>query len=211
MRTLQKFAAIMFSAAVASIALTAGASAQEKKAPSNAFPLGKKPEIQVGQTYTAETFDAWELLCVKREKGPEPCEIGQLVLDAKGTPISDMRVFPLPAGQPAIAAATVIAPLGIDLQRGMLMAIDKNKPKQYPFAVCNNVGCVARIGFTPLELESLRNGKIARISVNIYGRPNNVLDIPVSLKGFAKAYAALQKRLIEERKKATPPKTGKKN
>ena len=210
MKPMQKLAVIALSAAIASIALTAGVPAQEKKAASDAFPLGKKPEIQVGQTYTVETFDAWELLCIKTAKGPEPCEIGQLVLDGKGTPISDMRVFPLPPGQPAIAAATVIAPLGIDLQRGMLMAIDKNKPKQYPFAVCNNVGCVARIGFTPLELESLRNGTQARISVNIYGRPNNVLDIPVSLKGFAKAYAALQKRLIEERKKATPAKADKK-
>ena len=196
MKALTRFVAI-----ATSLAIAHGAFAQDQKNAKQSFPVGKAPEVKIGQTYAVETFDAWELLCVKVAKGPEPCEIGQLVLDDKATPMSDIRVFPLPPGQPALAGATIVLPLGMDLQNGMTITVDKNPPKQYPYAVCNNVGCVARIGITALELENMRSGKQAVITANIYGT-RQVLTVPVSLKGFAKAYTALQKRIAKQEKAA---------
>lgn len=163
------------------------------------FPVGTDPEVQAGQTYTAETFDDWDMMCVKAAEGPEPCEIGQLILDQNSTPVADVRVFPLPPGTQAIAGATFVTPLGVMLPNGMVFAVDDKKPKQYPFAFCSNVGCVARVGFTALELESLRSGSNGKITIRMINNPGQPIDIGLSLKGFSAAFAALSKKILEEK------------
>lgn len=196
MRTLLKWGVLALVAALAT-----GANAQTAKKPAaGAFPVGKTPVIQVGQTYTAKTYGNWDLMCVKVAKGPEPCEIGQLVVDGKSNPIADIRIFPLPPGRAAIAGATIVTPLGVLLKDGMVITIDKNAPKQYPFTFCTKIGCIARVGLTGLELQSLRTGKTGKITVVLASNPQNPLTIPMSLKDFATAYAALSKRLIDEQK-----------
>ncbi len=183
------------------LALASSAVAQETAKPKpEAFPVGTKPKVQIGQTYTADTFDSWEMLCVKVAKGPEPCEIGQLVLDDKSNPISDVRFFPLPPGTVAIAGATIVTPLGVLLKNGVVIGVDDAKPKQYPYSYCNNVGCIAQVGFTGLELQALRKGKTAKITVVMANNRQNPLIIPVSLKGFAPAYAALSKYILDQQK-----------
>jgi len=164
--------------------------------PAATFPIGADPEVQPGQTYTAEVFGDWELICIKQASGPEPCEIGQLILDNTGTPVSDVRMFPLPPGGAAIAGATFVVPLGVMLQPGMNFAVDDKAPKNYPYVYCNDVGCVAQVGFTPLELESLRKGEAGKITFSMVQSRQGPLTLPLSLKGFSTAYAELSKRLI---------------
>ncbi len=184
------------------VALTASMSmAQTPATPKpTQFPVGAPPKVKVGQTYTAETYDSWEMLCVKTEKGPEPCEIGQLVLDAKSNPISDIRVFPLQPGSQVIAGATMVIPLGVQLSDGLIFGVDKKKGKQYPYAFCNNIGCIARIGFTAIELQNMRTGKEGKLQFTMANNPQNPIVLAFSLKGFAKAYAALNKKIIADRK-----------
>lgn len=162
------------------------------------FPVGTTPEIQLGQPYAKETFGDWEMLCIKTEEGPEPCEIGQLILDGNGNAVSDVRMFPLPPGSEAIAGATFITPLGVALQSGLLFAVDDKKPKQYPFQFCNNIGCVSRIGFTPLELQAMRKGETGIMSFRLVDNPQQPVNVGVSLKGFAAAFAALSKLRIQQ-------------
>jgi len=174
--------------------------AQETKAPaSNAFPVGTKPKIQVGQTYLVETYKDWDLMCVKVAKGAEPCQIGQLVMDDKSNPIADIRFFSLPPNSPAIAGATMIMPLGVLLETGLVFGVDDKKPKQYPFVFCNAVGCLARVGFTPVELESLRSGKSGKMTLRMANNPPNAINISLSLKGFSTAFAALTKRMLTQK------------
>jgi len=205
MKTLAKWTVL------ALVASAAGAFAQTTTAPatppatsgatSQNFPVGAAPKVQVGQTYTADKKGDWEILCVKAASGPEPCEIGQLVLDDKGNPISDVRVFPLQPGSQAIAGATVVVPLGVLLANGLVIGIDGKKPKQYPYTFCNNVGCIARVGFTAIELQGLRKGTKGNLTFVMANNAKNPIAVPLSLKGFSSAYAALNKLLIEAQKK----------
>lgn len=194
MMKLAKWGILAFSLTFASTALAQDTSDSTDEA----FPTGTDPEVQVGQTYQAGSYDDWEMVCVKVESGSEPCEIGQLVLDDSANPIADVRVFPLPQGSQAIAGATMLTPLGVSLQNGLLFSVDEGDPKQYPYAFCNNVGCIARVGFTPLELQKLRKGATAKMGIRLFQDPNNPITIGVSLKGFADAYTALTKRALEQ-------------
>jgi invasion protein IalB len=194
MKTLAKICALAL-ALTTSTALQAQTT-EEPAGDALEFPIGTQPEIQVGQAYTAEVFDNWELICVKQESGPEPCEIGQLILDIQSNPISDVRIFPLPPGGQAIAGATFIVPLGTRLQVGMNFAVDDKEAKNYPYVFCNNVGCVSQVGFTPLELEALRKGTAGSISFVMVQGQGTPSFFRVPLKGFSAAYAELSKRVI---------------
>lgn len=200
-KILARFAALTLAALFATAALaqdsgTTGDTGDQASGPATSFPIGTDPEVQVGQTYSAEVFGDWELICIKQDSGPEPCEIGQLILDDKGTPVSDVRIFPLPPGGQAITGGTFILPLGVQLQPGMNLAVDDKDPKNYPFFYCNNVGCVSQVGFTPLELEALRKGTAGKVSFLMVGGQQGPLTLTLSLKGFSAAYAELSKRMI---------------
>ncbi len=162
------------------------------------FPVGTEPEVQVGQTFLVENNGNWDLMCVKVAEGPQPCEIAQLVLDEQSKPIADIRLFPLPPGGQAIAGGTFVIPLGVVLPNGLNFAVDDAESRQYPFAFCNNIGCVARVGFTPLELEALRSGNEGKMTFRMINDPSKVVTLPLSLKGFSKSFAALQKRILSQ-------------
>jgi len=166
------------------------------------FPVGTAPKVKVGQTYSAQTFDSWEILCVKAAKGPEPCEVGQLVLDDKASPIADIRIFPLQPGSKAIAGATMVIPLGVQLSDGLLFGVDKKKTKQYPYAFCSGVGCVSRIGLTAIELQAMRTGKLGNLQFTMANNSQKPILLSFSLKGFAPAYTALRHSLIAAQKAA---------
>jgi invasion protein IalB len=185
--------------ALSATLLAGGAMAQDTTT-TEEFPIGTTPEIQPGQTYAKEAFGDWELLCIKTVEGPEPCELGQLVLGENSNPVADVRVFPLPPGNAAIAGATFINPLGVALQAGMVFGVDDKETKQYPYQFCNNIGCVARVGFTPLELQALRKGENGVMSFRMVADPNQPISVKVSMKGFATGYAALTKLLIDAQK-----------
>jgi len=183
-----------------SVAVFANGALAQTTPPSDAFPIGKTPEIQTGQTYAKEVFGDWELLCVKAEQGPERCELGQLILDGNSNAVADMRVFPLPPGNVAIAGATFINPLGVKLQGGMIFGVDDKATKQYPYQFCTSVGCIARVGFTPLELQALRKGDVGKLSFIMMNSGDQKITVNVSLKGFATGYAKLTKLNLDAAK-----------
>jgi len=183
-------------------AFVAGTAQAQTTTESEEFSTGKEPEIQVGQTYSRDQFDDWEMICQKTETGADPCELAHLVVDQTGNAMVDLRIFPLPPGQKVIAGSTFVAPLGIMLQNGVVLELPGKESKQYPFQFCNQVGCVARIGFTPLELEAMRKGETATVTLHSVSNPNQGVSVPISLKGFATGYAALVKAMLELQKNA---------
>ncbi|MFT4999783.1 MAG: invasion protein IalB [Paracoccaceae bacterium] len=196
MKLLHKFCVL---ALASTLTMTSGAMAQDDTTTnSEEFPTGTEPVVQPGQTYAREVFGDWELLCIKTPEGPEPCEIGQLILDANATPVSDVRIFPLPQGSAAIAGANFITPLGVLLQSGLVFGIDDKEVKQYPYQFCNNIGCIARVGFTPLELQAMRKGEVGKMTFRMANAPDKPANIELSLKGFAAAFAALSKLQLEQ-------------
>lgn len=148
-------------------------------------------QIQVGQTYRREEFNAWELRCVKTESGRDPCQLYQLLKDSEGNSVAEFNMFPLPDGQQAAAGANVITPLETLLTANLRMAVDSGQTKVYPYSFCSQIGCFARIGLTADEIAGFRKGAAAKIMIVPAAAPEDTVELTLSLSGFTAGYNAL--------------------
>lgn len=173
------------------LALVLGAPVSAQETTTEEFPLGKTPETQVGQLYLKEKNGDWLVRCVKTEEGPEPCHAYQLLNDTDGNPVAEISIFHLPGGGAAVAGANAIVPLGVLLPLALNFAVDDAAPKAYPYNWCEAVGCVARLGFSGLELEAMKRGKTATLTIYFVTTPNQPINLPFSLDGFSKSFSAV--------------------
>jgi Invasion protein B, involved in pathogenesis len=150
-------------------------------------------EPELGSSYIAETFGDWSVQCVRTET-PEndPCQLYQLLEDENGNAVSEVRVFPVANGGQAVAGANVIVPLETLLTQQLTIAVDDAQAKRYAFSFCNQVGCVARIGFTEADLASFRRGAVARTSIVPAAAPDQRVTLTMSLSGFTAGYERVQ-------------------
>lgn len=150
---------------------------------------GAKP----GTPYVVANFDAWEQRCVKNEAGIESCQLYMLLKDSAGSATAEFALFGLPAdsGGPAVAGATFIAPLETMLTSGMSLQIDGGEAKAYPFTVCTQIGCIARLGFTAEEVQTLKDGAEATITVVPYVAPDQRVELKLSLAGITAGLEAV--------------------
>jgi invasion protein IalB len=159
------------------------------------FPTGQEVGAAdgPGSTYTTATFEAWEQRCIRTESGTDPCQLYLLLYDVDGSAVAEFNLFNLPKGTegPAIAGATFMAPLETLLTAGMTIQIDSSKPKAYPFTLCTQNGCIARIGFTAEEVEQMKKGANALITIVPYVAPDQKVELTVPLKGFTAGYDAV--------------------
>ena len=156
---------------------------------SDSLSLGVPIDLaRIGQTYLGEKFGDWSLKCIRTEDGNDPCEMNQLLLNNQGQPMSEISLFRIHEGQGAVAGANIIVPLETLLTTPMIVAYDEGTRKQYPYTFCNSVGCVARIGLTEAEIDLMKRGAVAKITVVHISRPNQPITFNMSLKGFTKAY-----------------------
>ena len=169
----------------------AAAPAEGTPAPGTDLSMGQAPADGVGSTYVKESFDAWELRCVKTETGVDPCQLYQLLQDGSGNAVAEVGLFTLPEGGEAVAGATLIAPLETLLTAGLRIGVDTAEPKVYPFSFCSAAGCVARVGFTAAEVEALKKGGKAIVTIVPAVAPDKTVALDVSLKGFTAGYDAV--------------------
>ncbi len=148
---------------------------------------------EIGDTYIAANFEAWEQRCARTESGIDPCQLYMLLKDDQGNAVAEFTMFGLPEGTegPATAGATFIAPLETLLTAGMTLQIDAAAPKAYPFTFCTQIGCVARLGFTAEEVAQLKKGAGAKITIVPFVAPDARVELPISLKGFTAGLAAV--------------------
>ena len=182
------------STAPADPAATTDAPTDGTAAPADALSLGTEVggSDGPGSTYVAAKFESWEQRCVRAgEGGVDTCQLYQLLKDSNGTPVAEITLFGLPDGQEAAAGATVIAPLETLLTNGMTMQIDTGKAKAYPFSWCSQIGCFARIGLTTAEVDSLKKGNKATITIVPIVAPKDNVVLDVSLKGFTAGLTAV--------------------
>jgi invasion protein IalB len=179
--------------------------AQETAAPATEAPAATAPAATdlamgepaqdpnaIGSTYSKAVFDAWDLRCVRTETGQDPCQLYQLLKDGEGTSVAEFNLFDLPEGGEAVAGATVIAPLETQLTAGLRIAVDATEPKVYPFTFCARVGCVARVGFTAAEMDALRKGDKAVVTIVPAVAPDQQVVLELSLKGFTAGFDAVK-------------------
>ena len=148
-------------------------------------------ESEVGQTYVDEVSGDWEVRCVRTESGEDPCQLYQLLQDEAGNSVAEISVFPLPAGEQAVAGATVITPLETLLTAQIGLRVDQGGVKRYPFSWCSEIGCFSRIGFTQADLDSFKRGAEATLTIRPVAAPDQTVDLAVSLSGFTAGYEAI--------------------
>ncbi len=178
---------------------TQDAAPATETAPAEANPDG------IGQPYVAEKFGDWDMRCIRTKDGADPCQLYQLLKEKdSGNPVSEITIVNLPKGGKVAAGATVITPLETLLLEQLSFSIDGAKPATYPFSFCTQVGCVARLGFTQEEVNRLRKGKVASVTVVPVSDANAKVTVEISLNGFTAALEAQAKSEEALATKAAP-------
>lgn len=87
--------------------------------------------------------------------------------------------------------ANIITPLGTLLQNQVMLSIGGEAPKAYAFGWCEAIGCIAKVGFTGLELESLKKSKDATITISAIVNPSQPIVLSMNLDGFSEGFKAV--------------------
>ncbi len=151
------------------------------------------PVDGAGATYTQEVFGDWALNCVRSEEGDDPCQLYQLLKDDAGNAVAEVSLFALPAGQQAVAGATIVTPLETLLTEDIVIQVDGGKSKRYPFTWCSPIGCVARVGFTAEDVTALKAGAKAALIIVPVAAPDQKVNLNLSLTGFTAGFDAVAK------------------
>jgi invasion protein IalB len=150
-------------------------------------PVQEGPRL--GQRYSKETHGDWDLACVKTEQKQDPCSLLQIMTDENGSPMAEFSMFRIDQeGSQAVAGATVIVPLETLLPAALTISVDGGPAKRYNYSFCNPTGCVAQIGLTQGDIDAMKKGKVATLSLRPAPAPDQVINMEMSLSGFTAGY-----------------------
>lgn len=151
----------------------------------------------LGEPYLVETHRDWELLCTRFEEGgDEVCEIYQLLLDEEENPIAEISIAALPEDAGVAAGATITTPLETFLPIGLGWRVgDTEEMRMEGFRMCAVIGCIARIGFSQEEVDEMKGGSAAYITIAPFVAIDQPVDIRVSLLGFTAGFDDLLARM----------------
>ena len=152
---------------------------------------------QLAPPYVAAEFGTWQVVCTPLGEGvPESCEMYQLLRDADTAPLAEISIAALPLGAEFAAGATVTTPLETFLPTGMGFHIGEAEEMRIEqFRVCTVIGCVVRMGLSADEVEAMKAGTSAWITIAPFVAVDQPVRIEISLSGFTAAYADIQTRL----------------
>lgn len=136
---------------------------------------------------TVALYDGWRLSCPPASRTDLPCAISNSLIDTKNQrQIAQLTIVPAKTG----TVLVVTAPYDVLLPAGMGLVLGKDKPRAYPYQICNLAGCVAQIPFDDRLRNAMLNndqGKLLFASLN-----KKIVAVVFSLKGFADAEKALE-------------------
>lgn len=176
----------------------AAPAAEPEAAAETAAPAAGAPQLDTGEpvpaptaeerTYVRSTEGAWDVQCLKVKSGEEPCQMYQLLKDANGASVSEVSIFKITGNNQVEAGATFIVPLESLLTQKLTIQVDAGQAKRYDYSFCTQIGCYARVGFTPAEVAAFKAGQVARISIVPALAPDQRVTVNMSLTGFTAAY-----------------------
>lgn len=155
-------------------------------------PLPTREEVVVGEEYIFDVSGDWQIRCAKSEAENDPCQMYQLIKNDDG-PFAEISIFPInEPDSKAEAGATIITPLDTMLPPGILISVDEQNGRRYPYAFCSTVGCVARIGLLPEDITNYKRGSAASLQIIPAIAPDRTATATISLKGFTLGFEKLQ-------------------
>lgn len=181
-------AAVLISGAVS--AQEAQSQETETAPAENGLDLGTTGP-RVGEQFVRETSGDWEISCIKAQTGEDPCAMVQILNGQQGEPLAEVTIGKLPEGGAAVAWANVIVPLETLLQAQLALSIDGAPRKLYNYHHCVPVGCIAQLGFSQPEIDAMKSGSKAVVSLVPARFPDQVLQMEMSLNGFTAAFDGL--------------------
>ncbi|MEM7407037.1 MAG: invasion associated locus B family protein [Pseudomonadota bacterium] len=147
-----------------------------------------------GDDAPGQKFKDWTLRCedFKRSDGEafKQCHIFQ---DWKHKD-KKLRILHVavayPPNSPERAVAVLTMPLGIFLPAGVKIKVDEGELRSLVVERCEPVGCKAGFPVTPDQLLEFKKG--LKAFVTFHDMRRKPVTVPVSLRGFTKALAALK-------------------
>lgn len=186
---------------MASLAASGVATAQETAAPEATEAPSGGSDLSVldtgepvadpdaeGNSYVRTTHGDWAIQCLRVAEGPEPCQMYQLLKDQAGGNVAEVSIFRLANGGQVAAGGTFVVPLETLLTEKLNVRVDSGQAKRYDFSFCTQVGCYARVGFTPEDVAAFRRGNVANVTIVPALAPDQRVTVAMSLTGFTAAY-----------------------
>lgn len=153
-------------------------------------PQSKNPEM-TGSSIRSQHGD-WQVVCKPppADSKSEVCAIVQSVTAQDRDNVGLTVYFQKFAN--GVRVLRVFAPLGILLPPGLGLKIDNVDVGHAPFLRCHSFACYAQVTAEPSLLEQLSKGKNAIFI--IFQTEDAGIGIPLSLRGFAEAFAQLPEK-----------------
>ncbi len=134
---------------------------------------------------TVSVYEDWRIACPQStDKQTTSCEIRQDVLDAKShSELASLSIVRL-KGVPTMI---VTVPYNVLLDPGIGIQFGTDKPRVYPFEICNEVGCLVRVPFDDsIAKAMLAAAKAAtpQARILLVGMDAKPAALPFSLKGY---------------------------
>lgn len=149
-------------------------------------PVAEGPKL--GERYSKEKFGDWDLACIKTEEEQDPCSLLQVMTDPQNNPMAEISLFRLAGNQAAVAGATIVVPLETLLPAQLTVSVDGGPGKRYNYSFCNPIGCVAQIGLTQTDIDAMKKGAKATVSLVPAPAPDQTISLDLSLSGFTAGY-----------------------
>jgi len=165
--------------------------AQEGPATPGGGIAPSRADAETGGPYLLGDFTDWQVRCVRgATPSDDRCEMSQTLFGTDGSATAEVNLFAVQRGEVA-AGATLITPLETLLPRNVTFRIDDGDGKQYPFTFCSRQGCVAQVGLLATEVEAMRRGQEATLTIFPVQAPNQAVNLSMSLSGFTAAFDAM--------------------
>lgn len=178
-------AALAFGMGAPTLAQTKGQTKEQQPAPAPA---------QQADDGKGQRFDDWLVRCDQDQGEPERCFMVQNVLaqndEGKRIPLLNVIIGHGQTDGEQITVMQFTVPLGLYLPSGIAFDVGQGEPVRIAIEVCTNKACVARYRLDEATRIAMQKGD--RATVQLVQANRKAIDVPVSLKGFTKAYAALK-------------------
>lgn len=139
----------------------------------------------------AQTFNDWRLACPPASTEKASCELNSDVVDDNAeTPATLARVTVTTdnSGKTPKPILGFTVPLGVALEPGLALQIDKDPIKTVPYRTCNTVGCIAVVDFDAKMAKTLDNAH--DVHLTLMGLDGKQQRVSVSLDGYQAARSA---------------------
>jgi len=147
------------------------------------------PSSALAQRSAKARYGEWDMRC---ETPPgaarEQCYLSQTI-SSEERPNITLVVIVLKTADGKSRLLRVIAPLGVQLSKGLGLKIDDGEIGHAPFARCLPNGCFAEVDMDDKLIDQLGAGKTATLV--IFQIPEEGVGIPMPLAGFKEGFDKL--------------------